>query len=85
MRSPLFIFAVLYALASGPATWLYYHGYLPQELLQVIFAPLSLACDLQAAKRPCVSVQWVLHALAVRPHEAQPGRAPAHRRLPRGS
>ncbi|MBC7852750.1 MAG: hypothetical protein IAF94_04875 [Pirellulaceae bacterium] len=41
----LVLLPVLYVLSAGPATWLYYHGYLSGKAIEVLFAPLVWACD----------------------------------------
>ena len=41
----LMLLPVLYVLSTGPAAWLWAHGYISENALGVLYAPLNFACD----------------------------------------
>ena len=41
----LILLPVLYVLSTGPAAWLWAHGYISEDALGVLYAPLNFACD----------------------------------------
>ena len=43
--SLLLVLPVLYVLSDGPAWWLWSRGYLPEELLLTLYAPLNWLAD----------------------------------------
>jgi hypothetical protein len=41
----LILLPVLYVLSTGPAAWLWTHGYISEDALGVLYAPLNFACN----------------------------------------